>query len=186
MEVDMIGMFMRYNRYDFFNSYNERQIILQPFSHNHHYNNSRENVIDWDYHTSVKTVASIVHQNEFLHWRMTGVGFQFGDKTYSVSNKTNATFINGAITKGHERGLVKPIQGYWLDILIGPYICFGIASDQNDKRSDLLFQVINKGTGAEQHRHNASEVSLYNIISLMWALEVSYNDCYDSEYGCIE
>lgn len=104
---------------------------------------------------------------------MTGVGFKFGNRTYSVPNKTTASFLNGIINKGPERGLVKAFQGYWLDIIIGPYICFGVMCDQKDDRSEHLFQVINKGTGAEQHVHNASEVSLYNIISLMWELEVS-------------
>jgi len=121
----------------------------------------------------VKNVASIIHRHEFRTWRMTGVGFQFGDRSYTVPNKTNATFLKGTFAKADERRPIKHIQGYSLDILIGPYIGFGVEVDMGDKDSNLLHQVINKGTGAEQHRHNASEVSLYNIISMMWELEVS-------------
>ena len=139
----------------------------------HNMAKSRDNVIDWDYHNGVKSAASIVHTSEFHHWRMKGVAFQFGDKSYLAPNKSTATFINGVVRKGSDHGSIKQIKGYWLDILIGPYVCFGIACDQSDKRSNLLFQVFNKGSGAEQHRHNATEVSLYNVMSLIWELEVS-------------
>jgi dynein assembly factor 3 len=118
----------------------------------------------------VKPVASIIHSSEFLHWRMTGVAFQFGDGKYSFPNKSTETSIKGISKKS---GTTKLVKGYWADILIGPFISFGIACDQVDEPTQKLFQVINKGSGAEQHRHNATDISLYNVISLMWELQVS-------------
>ena len=70
-----------------------------------------------------------------------------------------------------------------MNIVVGPYIPFGVElcssstnnddGDDNESFANDLFRIENKGTGMEQHRHNSGEVSMFNIISLMWEFEVS-------------
>lgn len=53
-----------------------------------------------------------------------------------------------------------------------PYIGFGINSDSNNNQyADGLYDILNKNTGTEQHRHHAVEVALYNLYSYLWELE---------------
>ena len=106
---------------------------------------------------------------------MTGVAFEFGDATYTLPNRSTASFAEGMMKTGRDHGMRKKIQGYWLDVTNGPYVSFGIECEKVNDYANGLFHVVNKGTGAEQHRHHAAEVALYNILGLMWELEVGWN-----------
>lgn len=44
-------------------------------------------------------------------------------------------------------------RGLWTDIVIGPYLSFGVRSDSRHKFAQQLFEIHNKGTGVEQNRH---------------------------------
>ena len=120
----------------------------------------------------VKTTASIIHVKQFREWRMSGIEFQFGDARYDTPNRSCAGFIEGTNKRGTNYGIKTQVRGYWLDILIGPYIAHGIECDTNKKFANDLLLVTNKGTGSEQHRHDCVELSLYNIIGFMWEIEV--------------
>ena len=135
---------------------------------------SRENLIDWDYFTNVKKVASIIHMKQFQHWRMSGIAFEFGDVVYSKPNRTMSSFAKGQAKKGKDSGLFKEYKGFWVDVLIGPYVSFGVEIDStsDDLYAKNLFKVVNAGTGASQHCHHTVDVAMYNMIGYMWEIEV--------------
>ncbi len=141
---------------------------------------SRSNLIDWDYHSNVKNVASIIHIKQFQEWRMSGIAFEFGDANYSSPNRSMATYARGKAKSGRDCGMFKEFQGFWLDILVGPFISHGVEIDSSDCDCDCpyvrqLFEVVNKGcSGAEQHRHHTVDVAMYNLLSYMWEIQVKY------------
>ena len=104
---------------------------------------------------------------------MSGIGFEFGDATYDLDNRTMITSTKGVSKSGRDRGMCKDVKGYWLDIVNSPYISHGLEVDSQHAFAESLFKVVNRGTGAEQYRHNAVEVAMYNLMDFMWELEVS-------------
>eukprot|EP01034_Spumella_vulgaris_P021650 gene21650-27690_t len=132
---------------------------------------SRKALFDWDYHTTLKQKASIVHIKQYKEWRGSGIAFEFGDQTYSEPNKTLMSYTEGTMKKGKEQGIKKEIKGFWGDISISPYLSFGIDSETPNKHAEGLFDIYNKNTGTEQHRHHAVEVALYNLFSVLWETE---------------
>lgn len=131
----------------------------------------RLNLIDWDYHANVKDVASIIHIRQFQEWRMSGIAFEFGDATYSSPNRSMASYVQGKAKSGRDSGMLKEFQGFWLDIVVGPYISFGVKIDSECSNAKQLFDVVNKGSGAEQHRHHTVDVAMYNILGYIWEIE---------------
>lgn len=63
------------------------------------------------------------------------------------------------------------MKGFWGDIVISPYFSFGIDCETNNKHSEGLFEIINKNTGTEQHRHHVVEIATFNMFSLLWEIE---------------
>jgi dynein assembly factor 3 len=146
----------------------------------------------------VKEVARIIHVKQWREWRMTGIAFEFGNTTYDCDNRTMITTTKGRIKHGRDRGMIMDVKGYWLDILNGPFVSHGveIIDDHEDGSNDMnhgvgngidssssrhdggqplskcLLEVVNEGTGAEQQRHHTVEVAMFNVISLMWGIEV--------------
>ena len=61
----------------------------------------------------VKSVAGLVHVVHYRQWRQTGVAFEFGDQTYTVPNRTMATYAQvrfswrRAITTGARCGMLR-------------------------------------------------------------------------------
>eukprot|EP00804_Cyclotella_cryptica_P005376 CCRYP_017440-RA/>CCRYP_017440-RA protein AED:0.36 eAED:0.37 QI:0/0/0/1/0/0.5/2/0/408 len=118
---------------------------------------NRIGVVDWDYHTSIKPLASIIHLLQFRNWRLTGQTYEFGAATYSVHNPT----LYDLTLDEKERSI---------DVSTGPFVSLGIDCERTNALTEELFQVHNKGTGAEQHRYSATEVALFNITSFIWAV----------------
>ncbi|CAM9654757.1 unnamed protein product, partial [Sphacelaria rigidula] len=131
----------------------------------------RKNLVDWDYTTRLKEVASIIHHKQYRGWRLDGIAYEFGDQIYDQPNRTMISFAEGMMLKGQHRGMKKEIRGFWLDVRVGPFITFGVDCDRPNKHADDLFTIHNKGTGTEQHRHNTSEVAVYSILSYLWEME---------------
>ena len=110
---------------------------------------------------------------------MSGIAFEFGDATYSSPNRSMSSYTKGRAKNGRDRGMFKEFQGFWLDILVGPYISFGVEIDSSStnfstkNNAQRLFDVVNKGSGAEQHRHHTVDVAMYNLLRFMWEAEVS-------------
>lgn len=122
----------------------------------------RENVFDWDYNMSLKEKAPIVNWREYKHWRETGIAFQSRDVTaYEIQNRTLASTLNAK-----KNGEKISSCGYWGDILVGPYIGFGIKS-----RDQSLFE---KKNGV--YMSTSTNVSYSNILSISKLLNDNSED----------
>ncbi|ETP28536.1 hypothetical protein F442_22160 [Phytophthora nicotianae P10297] len=129
----------------------------------------RDNLIDWDYTMKLKKIenASVIHIRQYRDWRNTGVAFEFGDQTYTVPNRTMAAYTE-AKKKHHGSVLCR---GLWTDIIVSPYISFGVHCEKPNRFVEQLFEIHNKGTGVEQNRHNTVEVAVYNVLSYLYEIE---------------
>ncbi|OQS05915.1 hypothetical protein THRCLA_02007 [Thraustotheca clavata] len=129
----------------------------------------RKNLYDWDYTMTLKKIqqASVIHVHQFKEWRNSGIAFEFGDQSYTYPNRTMAAYMQ-ATKRGHGSVLCR---GYWLDIIVGPYISFGVDCYQSNRFETDLFEIHNKGTGCEQNRHNTAEVAVFNVLSCLYAIE---------------
>jgi len=132
---------------------------------------ARKAVSDWDYHYTLKATASIIHIKLFQTFRLQGLAFEFGDQEYTEPNRTMMTFTEGVMKKGKTKGELKNIKGFWGDIVISPFIGFGIDCYTPGDKERGLFEIQNKGTGTEQHRHHTAEISVYNLLSSLWEIE---------------
>lgn len=167
----------------------------------------RKALADQDYHYIYKdTCADIIHSKQYKEWRLSGCAFELGDQVYTESNRTMATFAEGVMKAGKDKGQKKEIKGYWGDITMGPFVTFGIDADTRitymresrglsdatantkaletvvfadagagavelHKLTENIFEIYNKNTGTEQHRHHTVEVAMYNMFSYLWELE---------------
>ncbi|KAJ0390870.1 hypothetical protein P43SY_010436 [Pythium insidiosum] len=129
----------------------------------------RDNLIDWDYTMNLKKIenASVIHIRQFRQWRNTGIAFEFGDQVYSEPNRSMAAYTE-ARKKHHGSVLCR---GLWTDIVVGPYVSFGVDCEKTNKYAEQLFEIHNKGTGVEQNRHNTAEVAVYNVLSSLYEVE---------------
>jgi len=133
---------------------------------------SRTCVLDWDYQMKVKELASIIHVKQYRDWRLKGVAFEYGSTEYNRPNRTFMSYVDGVMKCGSQKGMNKPVLGYWCDILVGPYVSFGIKCDTTRPFVEDLFYVVNKGTGSAQHRHHAAEIATYNLVEMMYSAQV--------------
>ena len=46
--------------------------------------------------------------------------------------------------KGKDVGRKVDVRGYWLDILIGPFVAFGVEAETDDEFAKDLFRVLGK------------------------------------------
>lgn len=123
---------------------------------------SRNGSIDWDYQV-LKKHASIIHAKQFKQWRESGIAFEFGDQTYTESNKTLVSYA-----QTRERGGRKLRRGYWGDVRVGPFQCFGVDCETPNQQAKGLFKVIGKGGPTEQHRHTTVHIAVYNLLSFLY------------------
>ncbi|CAH1785744.1 unnamed protein product [Owenia fusiformis] len=115
------------------------------------------NVFDWDY--SMKLLGkdvSIIRGSEYSSWRTNGVAFEIREGNYNQPNKTLASGLT--LKKDGERILRR---GYWGDIIVSPYISYGIDCEEKS-----FFKTQNK-----QHVKSAVDVSEYNILSMLYELQ---------------
>ena len=99
---------------------------------------SKKNVLDWDYQTRVKKVASIIHIRQYREWRDSGIAFEFGDATYNVPNRSTQSYTTGMMKGGKDRGIKKEVKGYWLDIIVSPYVAFSVGVEPVNQVSDYI------------------------------------------------
>jgi len=126
----------------------------------------RAGLADWDYQDCVKKSASVVHARQYRHWRETGIAFEFGDQTYPLPNRSMASYA-----QGKENGRSRIRRGFWGDVVMSPYFALGVDCEQPNRFARELFQVLNKGTATEQHRHTAVHVAVYNIVAWLHEIE---------------
>ncbi len=126
----------------------------------------RVGIVDWDYQEGVKPQAGVVHITQFKHWRETGVAFEFGDETYTIANRSMASYA-----EGKEGGVSRSRRGFWSDIVMSPYFAVGADCEQPNQHAKDLFKVLNKGLATEQHRHNTVHIAVYNLLSFLFEIE---------------
>lgn len=94
-------------------------------------------------------------------------------------------FLHNASTlslmvQGKERGRTKLVRGFWGDVVISPYHALGThgsippsseVGPEAAERAVHLFDIHSRHSGAEQYRHTAEELSVYNVLSWLWELE---------------
>jgi len=71
---------------------------------------------------------------------MTGVAFESRFSSYVIANRTLGSYLPGKTKMTYESCLVR---GYWGDIVISPYIAFGIECDYMPEK-EKLFKIVNK------------------------------------------
>ncbi|XP_053117415.1 dynein axonemal assembly factor 3 isoform X2 [Hemicordylus capensis] len=124
---------------------------------------SRRGVCDWDLNMTLhEHGAKVINFREFFQWRDTGVAFEMREAPYDIPNKTLAS---GRLLR--YKGEPVPARGYWGDIATGPYITFGIESED----TNLL------KTRNGLPTKSAQEISLHNVTALMYGL--TYHAHYD-------
>jgi len=116
---------------------------------------SRQNLIDSDYHFRLKLVAPITHIVHYRRWRVTGQAYEKRECAYDVSNRSLAS-VREAKAKG--RGAVA-VCGYWGDVVVGPSTVYGV-----DSSSDATYE-----TRQNQHVNTAVDVAEENVAALMAA-----------------
>lgn len=134
---------------------------------------SRKNAFDWDFQMKLteRQNASIIHNRIYSYWRDTGNAYELRDANYNCPNLTLAS----TTVFDNPNSLDKAIRrGYFGDIVISPYLCYGIESENKD-----FFKKAN-----DQFRHTSVDVAQANITSFMesiliqkgYKIEKSVND----------
>ncbi|XP_066484965.1 dynein axonemal assembly factor 3 isoform X2 [Tiliqua scincoides] len=124
---------------------------------------SRRGVCDWDLTMKLhEHGAKIIGSREFFHWRDTGVAFELREAVYDIPNKSLAS---GRLLR--HKGEPVPARGYWGDIATGPYVTFGIESE------DAYMLKTCNGVPTK----SAQEISLHNVTAMLHGL--SYHNHYD-------
>lgn len=115
----------------------------------------RAGAYDWDLQMKLRDYgAQQICNQEYNHWRETGVAFTFPEFEYTLPNKTLATDIR-------KNGNQWLHRGYVGDMSVGPYISHGL---------DCLDQKMLKSNfGTNQCR--ATDITERNIYEFMWEIQ---------------
>ncbi|KAF4713638.1 motile cilium assembly [Perkinsus olseni] len=118
----------------------------------------RKNLLDWDYHNGIKSVAPAVHWQEYKSFGLTGVCYETRLGTYDEPNRTMASYVDG---RCRSRGTSVQVRGFWGDIINSPFPCFG-AEAYNECDQERLFKISN-----EQHVHCSHEIADFNLACML-------------------
>lgn len=124
-----------------------------------HYLGSRydslANIIDWDYQMMVKDYAPIIHKLHYRRFRQQGLMVERQGKC-TEPNKTLASFT---AARHRKRGPVE-VRGFWSDIVISPYIGFGVHAD------DSKFYE----RASDQYKKHTVDIAEYNLVRVLETL----------------
>ncbi|XP_045059870.2 dynein axonemal assembly factor 3 isoform X2 [Desmodus rotundus] len=114
---------------------------------------ARRGVSDWDLHMKLHDRgARVIHICEFRRWRDTGVAFELRDSSaYQLPNRTLAS--GRLLSHCGERVAAR---GYWGDIATGPFVAFGIETDDESLLQTRNGQPVK--TAGEITQHNVTEL----------------------------
>ncbi|XP_066230593.1 dynein axonemal assembly factor 3 isoform X1 [Saccopteryx leptura] len=114
---------------------------------------ARRGVSDWDLHMKLHDRgAQVINTREFRRWRETGIAFELRDSSaYQVPNRTLAS---GRLLS--HRGERVAARGYWGDIATGPFIAFGIETDNESLLRTSNGQPVK--TAGDITQHNVTEL----------------------------
>jgi dynein assembly factor 3 len=116
----------------------------------------RKNAYDWDFQMKLieRKNCAIINNRVYSKWRDTGVGYELRDSVYDTANKTLAS---GMVFNDPRSWEKTSRRGYFGDIIVGPYLAYGIESDNMD-----FYKKQN-----EQYRFTAWDVAKDNVSKLM-------------------
>jgi dynein assembly factor 3 len=119
----------------------------------------RKNAFDWDFQMKLveRKNCAIINKRVYQSWRETGVGYELRDSQYDTANKTLAS---GMVFNDPRSWEKTSRRGYFGDIIIGPYLAYGIKSDNLD-----FYKKQN-----ENYRFTAWDVAKDNVEKLMTAV----------------
>ena len=79
---------------------------------------NRKSLGDWDYQYCIRASASIIHIKLYREWRNSGIAFEFGDQTYDNGNRTLASYVEGKLKDGLEKGHHKEVLSLCLVFIL--------------------------------------------------------------------
>lgn len=127
---------------------------------------TRKNAYDWDYQMKLieRGNCVIINNRVYSKWRDSGVAYEMRDSAYDTPNRTLAS---GLVFNDPRTWEKKVRQGYFGDIVIGPYLAYGIDSENKD-----FYKKQN-----EVYRYTSIDVAKSNVGNLMKSiLELSNLD----------
>ncbi|XP_073427179.1 dynein axonemal assembly factor 3 [Dendrobates tinctorius] len=117
---------------------------------------SRRGAYDWDLNMKLHDRgAAVIGATEYNRWREKGVAFMTREGIYDVPNKTLASHM--IVT--HRCGKVQA-RGYWGDITTGPFISYGIETEEKS--------LLKTANGV--YTKTAQDLSQHNITSMFHEL----------------
>ncbi|XDV47899.1 hypothetical protein PO909_017441 [Leuciscus waleckii] len=85
---------------------------------------SRQGCFDWDLSMKLhQRGCDIISKHQYVKWRESGVAFEMREGLYQTANQS--------------RGDRVAVRGYWGDIVSGPYLSFGIETENKDTARDI-------------------------------------------------
>ena len=117
---------------------------------------SRSNTFDWDYAMKLleRQNAGIINKRIYSQWRETGNAFELRDANYNCPNFTLAS----TTVFDDPYKLDKAVRrGYFGDVVIGPFICYGIESENPEH-----YKKAN-----DQYRFTAVDLTKANVTKMM-------------------
>lgn len=127
----------------------------------------RKNLMDADYQTHIKNRAGIINWFHYKEFGFTGVAYETRLASYSVPNKTLASYTEAQDAK---TGQTISVRGFWGDIINSPYHAFCTATNPKDRAR--LFKI-----NGMQYRHTETDVAEFNVTG--WLNEMENGDAYN-------
>jgi dynein assembly factor 3 len=120
---------------------------------------NRRNAYDWDFQMKFidRKNCAIINNKIYSGWRDSGVAYELRDSSYDTPNKTLAS---GFVFNDPRNGDKTSRRGYFGDIIVGPFLAFGIDSENKD-----FYKKQN-----ESYRYTAWDIARSNLNSLMLSL----------------
>lgn len=119
---------------------------------------TREGAYDWDLNMKLHDLgAKIISKPEYQRWREKGIAFEGREGVYEKPNKT----ISSGLLFKRSDGTRVPTRGYWGDMVTGPFITFGMESEEQS-----LYKLANG-----KYIKNSQDVTLHNLLALFHELQ---------------
>uniref|UniRef100_UPI0037E92711 dynein axonemal assembly factor 3-like n=1 Tax=Semicossyphus pulcher TaxID=241346 RepID=UPI0037E92711 len=117
---------------------------------------SKKGCFDWDLTMKLyEKGCGIINKQQYVRWRERGLAFEMREGVYQI---TNPSLLSYRVFR--QKGDKVAVRGYWGDIVSGPYLSFGIETDDKD----LL------KTQNGQQTKTAQDISFANVHALFQSL----------------
>ena len=117
---------------------------------------SKEGVFDWDFNMKMLSRTQLINCHEYCVWRGEGLAFKIrSDALYSTPNRS---LSSGVIFR--RNGEEVRVRGYWGDIIVGPFICFGTETESKQLREKSSLP----------YARSADEISVHNLTRYIYQM----------------